>query len=68
MTILNEIEYCRRREATERGRARTAACAAAHDAHFMMAERYADKIYSLPEQTRDTAASVHRRPVLRIAL
>lgn len=44
-----EIAYCLQREARERAAADQAADAAIRDAHFMMAERYADRAWSLAE-------------------
>lgn len=45
-----EIEFCLRREREERAAASSASCLAVHDAHFVMAERYADRASSLFEQ------------------
>lgn len=44
-----ELEFCARREAEERVAANAAACGAVHDAHFRMAERYADRAWSIGE-------------------
>jgi len=55
MNIATEIEYCREREQAERAAADAAADRAAHDAHFRLAERYADKVWSLSEQADELA-------------
>ncbi len=47
----NEIEYFLRREREERAAASSASCLAVHDAHFVMAERYADRASALSEQS-----------------
>ena len=44
-----EIVRCARREAEERAAADGAITDAARDAHFSMAERYADRVWSLRE-------------------
>jgi len=48
-----EIEFCLRREREERAAATSASCLAVHDAHFVMAERYADRASSLFERNHD---------------
>lgn len=53
MDIQLEIEYCHRREAEERVAASLASEITAHDAHFQLAERYADRIFSLVEMEED---------------
>ena len=50
MWITDEIEYCRAREREEREAAQSSNNTAIHDAHFVMAERYADRVYSLLER------------------
>ena len=49
MNVEQEIEYLRARERHERAAASSATDAAAHDAHFTMAERYADRAAILAE-------------------
>lgn len=53
MTGQHEIDYCTRREQEERAAAAVAAHQAAFDAHFVMAERYADRAWSLTQNERD---------------
>ena len=59
MDFEDEIEFCAERERVERAAAERASSVAAHDAHFVMAERYADRASSLTEQRYDLEAS-HR--------
>ena len=56
MKIEVDMEYYRRREREERVAATASPCEAVHDAHFVLAERYADRIYSLGEQMHDDQA------------
>ena len=44
-----EIDYCRSRETEERAAADRASDPAIRDAHFMLAERYADRAWSIAE-------------------
>ena len=44
-----DVEYCLRREAEERVAVASAVDPAIRDAHFGMAERYADRAWSLIE-------------------
>jgi hypothetical protein len=44
-----EVEYCRMREREERSAAAKAHDPAARDAHVMLAERYADRVWSIEE-------------------
>ncbi len=53
MGIENEFEFCLRREREERAAAAAASSVAVHDAHFIMAERYADRASSIFEQQFD---------------
>lgn len=50
MGFENEVDFCLRREREEHAAASAASCNAVHDAHFVMAERYADRASSLSEQ------------------
>jgi hypothetical protein len=50
MGIDTEVDFCLRREREERAAAAGATCLAVHDAHFVMAERYADRASSLIER------------------
>ena len=52
MVQSNEIAYLVARETSERAAAAAATTLAAHDAHFMMAERYADRAWSISENIR----------------
>lgn len=49
MNVEQEIAYLRARERHERVAASSATDPAVHDAHFMMAERYADRAAILAE-------------------
>jgi hypothetical protein len=53
MTPETEIAHCRRRETEERLAAARALTDAAREAHFVMAERYADRVWSLSEAQAD---------------
>ena len=50
MTRQESIDHYRAREAEERRASRAAASAAAREAHFQLAERYADRAWSLEEE------------------
>lgn len=57
MHVDDEMDYCARREAEERAAAAAASCVSVHDAHFVMAERYADRASSLFESKFDAEYS-----------
>jgi hypothetical protein len=44
-----DLDYFRRRETEERGALAASECSHAREAHFRMAERYADRAWSLEE-------------------
>ncbi|WP_454884933.1 hypothetical protein [Sphingomonas oryzagri] len=50
VSINEEIEHCARREAEERRLAAAAKDITARDAHLGLAERYADRAWSLSER------------------
>ena len=49
-TLQAEILFCRRRECEERAAVERAQDSCARDAHFALAERYADRAWSLTEK------------------
>lgn len=56
MDLEDEIEFRAERERIERAAAELASSPAVHDAHFVMAERYADRASSLTEQRYELEA------------
>ena len=49
MTIQERVDHCLARECTERLAYKSAKCEQAKDAHFDLAERYADLAWSIKE-------------------
>lgn len=53
MSLQQEIDKCHEAERRERGLASTAADLENHDRHFMSAERFADRAWSLQQLQLD---------------
>lgn len=58
---VSEVDYYLRREQQERAAAIRAADPATRDVHFVMAERYADRAWSLAELQQHEATEQPRR-------
>lgn len=58
---ISEVDYYRHREQQERAAASNAADQTTRDIHFMMAERYADRAWSLAELHLHEGGELRRR-------
>jgi hypothetical protein len=52
MLTEGDLFYFKTRERSEREAASAALCSASRDAHFRLAEHYADRVWALEEQGR----------------
>jgi hypothetical protein len=59
-----EIDFCQRREAEERAAAEASTHARVRDIHQMMAERYADRAWSLEESQHLASVVASPLPVV----